>query len=1572
MSFIMMLIQILLLFASYTTLRARFTLYYSNDRQISNSAFDCIYASLYDNLKEVTEPMIHIYHLVPYCRRPDTDEIQEEMDSFDSNGHRRIHFDELKKQGVTSTQLLTWMAPIDVAERYEKYNESTHDYFYNCSSPWFGSMCQYKFNYDTTKILFEDIINTTFTNRFEQCSNTEIITCYPFVSNCSRVSSSVCLDWREICDGKFDCIHGEDEEFCEQLEINECKHGEYRCHYGGQCIPLIFLDDGRANIDCLDGSDEIDGGISYSEIKMRFSCNSIPTFVCEERACRYPHSLSCGDGQCVSFDMINSFDSECFNGRHLKATSILLDSSYDEIHCQQALRCLIRISSNISNTCPWSMPINININDCESLLTHCSSVWIGIPQQPQLFGFFQFIYLTNRSNLEFENNVMPDYVCFHPQRCPGLLPIIVPIELDNGLTCCHISNLVNLSNVQNFDGMENHFKDIIRRCLTIGTELSCSQSYLFHCSRSLKCISRHRLVDGFRDCYFGEDEDYPACHLNDFNRFRCVSNRSKCLSFVAVGNLVSDCRRAEDELVSVERIRLQRPPFGYLCNTVRETLSDIIEQDDEIHCEKWPCNTPYVRCDGQWDCHNDVDELNCPGVDCIGDKHYCELSDRSGSLCLSTEHIFEKYLNTCRRNSTIVYREIYFNNNTNNNMSEYISWNQTRCITEDLICNRHSLISNFGDEICLYQRALWIRTPIIHLLSTNSQTQCSTSRPGYPKNVMTAFASSSGLGFFPPLSAMDSFEHIHRIIQTTKPEVKITQNSGCNRGIVINFRSNQSKCLCPPNYFGSRCQWQNQRISLTLRLSFSSSILTNIAFQIIIMLMDESENILSTHEQVTFVPIRDCNTKFNIYLLYPHRPKYIFKNYSVRIDIFNKINLTYHASWYPSIPFQFLPVNRISTELFIPESSYQMKSCSLQCGDHGQCRKYDNHELLEFCRCDEGYSGKFCNVTEICFCSNDSFCLSSSICVCPIGKFGSQCYLKHETCQISNTSCKNNGFCIPNDDRINRRTLTCLCPEHYSGTTCEISNSHINIQFDEKLIRTTSSVLIHFITIFNDKNHERTTTFKKIPFDQYTIRLYIEQPFHILLIELTDKSYYLATVREKFINSENITTQIRTNQQCYSIDKLMNSTLLNYSQFHRVKYYPMICRQYKELMCLYDDLYICICDRDRFSNCFEFDHRKKYDCQRQNLCENNGRCFENNVTCPTKTMCVSEDCYYGDKCQLSTKGFILSLDPILGYHIKPNLPIHRQPSIVKGSIAIVTCLFVFGSISESLSIITFMMKTPRLVGCGWYLLASSIVSLCLLIMLKIKFWILVLSQQGRITNQSFLIFSCIIIDASLNILLASNDWLNACVAIERTFTILNGVHFDIKKSKRIAKRLILIVLLIITVTYIHDPLYRRLIDDFDTEEKRTWCFVRYSSSIDMYNFIINLFHFIVPVFINFIAAIIIIVLAARNRSIIERNVIFTQHFKQQLQQYKHLLWGPCLIVLLSLPRLIIPFFSGCMKSPHDSWVFLISYFISFIPVMLQFFLFVWPSKKYMNEMEKALQQIIRWFHLTFMSNSNGT
>ncbi|CAF4601790.1 unnamed protein product, partial [Rotaria sp. Silwood2] len=145
-------------------------------------------------------------------------------------------------------------------------------------------------------------------------------------------------------------------------------------------------------------------------------------------------------------------------------------------------------------------------------------------------------------------------------------------------------------------------------------------------------------------------------------------------------------------------------------------------------------------------------------------------------------------------------------------------------------------------------------------------------------------------------------------------------------------------------------------------------------------------------------------------------------------------------SWYVPIPFQFLPVNRIATRIFIQNKTMISKLCSLYCGEHGHCVEYINRKFLYFCQCDEGHSSVQCNIKHNCSCLFDSYCLTPSICVCSMNKFGSKCYLKSSVCQTFNNSCENNELCISIDDRMSLNKFTCLCTENFYETQYEKSN----------------------------------------------------------------------------------------------------------------------------------------------------------------------------------------------------------------------------------------------------------------------------------------------------------------------------------------------------------------------------------------------------------------------------------------------------------------------------------------------------------------------------------------------------
>jgi hypothetical protein len=1554
----MKIIQLLIYLASFFEFDTRYSLYNSVDQQVSSLTFDCLHAYLINDRQEDYEPFMRTYHLIPYCRRPDMD---EEQDKFsDKNVEKMITFADLKKQKVTSEQLLSWSATMDVAEQYESDSENSHEMFYNCSSPWFGSMCQYKFEFDTTNNSFTDIVRTVFENRFFTTYNGTVITCYPFLPHCYGNLSIVCLDWREICDGKAQCLAGEDEEMCNELEINECTDDEYRCHFGGQCIPLAFVLDGKTSMDCLDGSDESEGTGNLKASKIKPPCVTNPTFDCEERTCRLGYSFSCGDGQCSRDSTVHAIHSNCANRRDQLMNHAIL-SSLDlilNINCRQLVFCLFKHFFNTINECNIVYEHFRNISSNELLDKHCSSKWLVLPVAPIIYSFFQFVYMTNRSFTEFMNMSAPDLICFDPQKCPRLLSYAIQTEMKTNLACVRIVDMISENRFDAFRFWETHLKTISEHCFKIGTKRSCSHLSLFHCARSSKCISYHRLVDGLKDCYYNEDESYPACQLNDTQRFVCKSQSNKCLSRVAVGNLVLDCRDGEDEISSAQLIHMTQPPYAAFCNGDEEMPGQ--NETDETHCESWPCTNPYTRCDKHWHCWNGADELNCPDTECSFNEHKCELYNvtyPNDASCLPITHLFEKYIYNCDK--SVWYRDMYFNNETNTNLTGYISWNTTKCLTTNMLCYDHSLLSVAEDDVCSCDsNILHYRLGLVHMMKTEKQL-CFFDY--YNKHPLNPFLVTSQLGFFPSRTSNESVQN-NLLIHPYKHKTmmfNIAQDTYCNRGIRILFGINATrKCLCPPSYFGDRCQWQNQRVSLTLQIAFRSFLSSSVVFQLVVILIDIQGNIEANHEQITYVAARDCSTKFNIYLLYHNRSKNSSANYSVHIDVFDKITLQYYGSWHLSIPFQFLPVNRLAARLFI-SGVHKVEDCPLSCGNYGGCVRYANKKSLYFCQCNRGYSGSLCNMIHTCNCSNDSLCLASSICVCPLHKFGSRCNLNQSICQLSNNTCKHNGICIPTDDRIDLQGFACLCTDGYTGARCEITSNRIDILIHQSV----STIFVHLITVVKNQVHEKAITFKKISYDKKIVTLYVTQPFHMVFVEFPNGNFYSIIVQETYTRSESIFAEVLTDRRCSPIIDLLNSTLRSYDRLRRIKYYPHLCRKHPNVICFYDEVYMCMCDLDRFANCFEFHFNMTYDCEGFNDCQHGGLCFQNNRSCPSASMCVCQDCYYGTKCQFSTKGFVLSLDPILGYHIKPNVSFTRQPSIIKVSVGIVMVLLISTVISGLLSIITFSTKSSKEVGCGIYLLLSSIISISTISVLTIKFLQLLLSQMALITNRSYFTFNCVIIDGILKVLFTSGEWLNACVATERMLIIIKGVNFNKKRSKQLAKWIIIIVLLSASLTNLHDPINRRLIDDFNMDEQRTWCLVQYSPSLEIYNSFITLFHFIAPLLVNLISAIMIIVLLARNRTNTSDTRSFKQNLRQQIHEHKHLLIAPCVLILFGVPRLIITFRTSCMKTAREPWLYLIGYFLSFVPTTLIFIIFILPSKKYKEQFYINMQKTLRRCHM---------
>ncbi|CAF4654105.1 unnamed protein product, partial [Rotaria sp. Silwood2] len=344
----------------------------------------------------------------------------------------------------------------------------------------------------------------------------------------------------------------------------------------------------------------------------------------------------------------------------------------------------------------------------------------------------------------------------------------------------------------------------------------------------------------------------------------------------------------------------------------------------------------------------------------------------------------------------------------------------------------------------------------------------------------------------------------------------------------------------------------------------------------------------------------------------------------------------------------------------------------------------------------------------------------------------------------------------------------------YGGDRCEIVDNEIILSFRDDIVLS-SSIFIHFIEVIQNDIPKRTTTLRTIPPIQKSITIFWSKPFNLIFIEIYNKIYYLAHTQNTYQQTANISIMINQFDRCQNISELFNESFVQRHLLRRIKHYHVPCQKNLNLSCFYDDIHLCLCynlQKQRLANCFEFNHNMNYNCLDQNSCKGESQCFQDDDICPTRSVCICSPCFYGTRCQFSVNGFGLSLDGILGYHIQPHIDLLNQPSIILFSLSVVIISIVVGLINGILSLITFQNRQVCEVGCGFYLIGSSITTLLTTIIFGLKFWILVLAQMTVISNRVFLQIQCMSFDFLLRVCLNMDQWLNACIAVERTITVL--------------------------------------------------------------------------------------------------------------------------------------------------------------------------------------------------------
>ena len=1509
--------------------------------------------------------------ILSYC-------ITHSLPKYYLNDHSvRFTFAQLFQANITSEQLYHWSASIDLIEDYQFYlnqistlNDPTLEktFFYNCTLPRFGPRCEYQLDfYHPNHTSFDDMIYN-FYNTFPY--EPTKFTCYKHLE-CDRGPSPSCLDWSEICDGKIDCSNGGiDEEHCWKLEVNECGEDEYRC-MNGQCIPRSFYLDDPTTPDCLDQSDE-----PREQYYLDPKCNG-----------KQP-SLMCTDIACTDMPLTSS----CLPQRTnllVKALFSIKDANVSD-DCWSALKCFLQAPESMDQAC-----VNICANrNYISIIDQTCPEAVVIPAVPVLFNEIYFAYEKfDFNDLDCGKHINP-YQCFNTARFPvSISP--VSKKIGSNYTCI----LPDRPYMPSGDTINSWvYSYVIPAYLELQKYIVpsnysssiCNRSSMYQCFNSPKCISIHRLMNNIEDCLYRDDEeiltnnDSLVIERMKQNSFYCQA-KEKYIPLTAVQDGKCDCNYIDDTWCEDENLRMsyirRNMSFQTICDGYTELVPISIDgrnESDETECGQWLCDNVYTRCNRLWNCPNGEDEIGCYqplALPCSADQHLCVSNQTFALVCLSTDRVNDgridciggtDELNLCHRKNTLLELDNF----------HCITNRTTGCLKGYNLCDRQKNCIYGDDEgFCNSKISFWSMTGICGIsrplkLTDVEKFLCDYSSPKSKKQII--YFSLNQTEIVPKDQSMEFIS----IPIPSKSWIDPFQarNFDCHRGLNLQIRLNDQEdstntaCLCPSSYYGEQCQYQNQRVSLSIQFRVSSDSRL-VPFAILISLIDDSEQqVIQSSEQFTYLSIQDCKVKFSIYLLYSARPKDPNKTYSIQIDIFGKQSLIHRASFFMPIRFPFLPVHRLSYIIDIPSNNTDVEKCSLKQCNHGKCVRYSHSPNNNtFCRCNRGWTGRSCSIFHVCQCAVDAICVgvdanNRSVCVCPLHRFGPRCLLRHSACSTNGT-CQNGGECIPNDEYAPfADKFTCICPKGYIGKRCGTRENVIHLSFETDVI-STQSVFVHFIRAINNDRPQRATALRTIPFRQQSLLVHWSQPFHLVFVEFPTHNYYFTLAQTTYNRSTIIEKTIRPSDRCRHIRELFNDTVVQLHPLRRIKHYQVPCqRDAPDLMCFYDDIHLCLCQdhrRHRVANCFEFNHQMTFNCLGQSSCQNGAECFQDSADCPRRSMCVCGACFYGTQCQFSTTIFGLSLDAILGYHIQPFVGITKQPWIVQVSWAISIIFVLIGSVNGILTLITFMSKVTRNVGCGYYLFSTAIATLVITVMFGLKFWILVLTQMQVISNRSFLSFQCRLVDYFLRCALNMDRWLNACVTMERAMTMVKGARFNRGTSKRTAKWVICILIIVVIVTGLDNPIYRRLIDEENEDERRVWCVVSYPPAYQAYSTAMHIFHFIAPFLVNLISAITLIVHKSRQKSVLENDRSYNQIFREELRQHKNLLIAPVVLVILALPHLIFSFASKCMESNSNSWLFLAGYSVSFVPSMLTFVIFILPSKLYKRELRTAVTRYRR-------------
>lgn len=1027
-----------------------------------------------------------------------------------------------------------------------------------------------------------------------------------------------------------------------------------------------------------------------------------------------------------------------------------------------------------------------------------------------------------------------------------------------------------------------------------------------------QCIPLDWVCDGQWDCSDASDEEA----MPDINQWSQHNQQIKDLE-----EKRKNCTRRYSQL-----------PFGQFCDLKKEfpCLRSNVSNPFYFN-ESRPC-IPYSKIgDEIQDCYNAYDEKNT-------------FHSKAGAMwgfSLQCGNSSSAYIDACTSHfqtcAQIFCPSRYYQRFDCPNSDDAICINDSRCVPNGR-CDRKFDCSYGEDEYwCTYNGHI-DQLKYRYTKENSKSNQTISQQQTYP---------------------ILSHTIISNLIQMKSNLVNPSFNFSfvCNKGVTV-IGLNNLICFCPPSYFGDKCQFFSDRITIITHLNLSTftSQMMPTLFKIKVNFL--FNKIIIDHYEFYSNPFDEIHNymKHKFYLLYSRSTEMLsnkqtrFYNrtdilinhpYSIHFDLYalddNSSTPKPLGSWHYPIYFDFLSSFRLAKILRFPNwfGNASLDPClNHTCNQNSTCQPIFNENNSYFCSCKSGFYGKDCSkYSEACqtYCSPDSLCrpdgrslifdTNNPYCICSLGYFGPRCYLKFSQCDSH--PCLNNGTCIYIYESYGRDLFRCICSKFFYGDRCEHKKVSIQIQLNTSEISkfprgsTIQFYDVDLITLELRLRHQQATRGipSSISYDHDDI---IAPPLSVL------KSYSDSTEVEYFI------IYIQPNRSLINISSSPShcphaSLLRDLSLFE----YHRICQNESELMCFYDNDYLCICQWDHYRvDCLmhdtEIDHCRE--------CLSNGRCLKGDQD----FVCLCPRCYQGDLCEFNLQAFGFTLDSLV-------VDYSREVKLIY--LSIMFLLFFIGLFNNLCSFVTFKRPTPRNFGVGNYLFIITCLNQMSLLYLLIKFI--------QITFGIINLESCQIISYLLSVVTRLTYWLTSWVTVDRLLVLLFPTSVVLKNPRR-AIGISVATSLFLFGMHIHEIIFYRIIPHLSTNS--SICVTNFDTyAISIYNRVSTLIHYLLPFLIQVIGITLLIILAARSRNKTNGSKVgFRQVLIKQFLTQKELYVTPMIIILSALPQTILTFILACTQlTVWHRHILLIAYLLSYTPQLLGFILYVLPSTSYKKEFSET-------------------